>query len=177
MQKRAAHRIADHGHPFRIEPATRLLKRHADSLCQPPGNLVQKSGIGIRLVEKDAGARKADLGHSTMREEDRRADKAARADDNLGPVAQEDERPLDDPDREHAGKSQQGHKGTRAREGPGTHKADGVPLLGHDPSIQLVSMAHVEEFGVCPRLPNFVGNGQGRVHVATRAAAGEQVLH
>ena len=38
-------------------------------------------------------------------------------------------------------------------------------------------MAHIEEFGICPRLPNFVGNGQGRVHVATRAAAGEQVLH
>ena len=112
-----------------------------------------------------------------MREEDRRTDKAARADDNLGPVAQEDERPLDDPDRERDGKSQQGNKGTSAREGTGAHKADGIPLIGHNPSIQPVSMTHVEEFGICSRLPNFVGNGQGRVHVATCATASEQVLH
>ena len=112
-----------------------------------------------------------------MREENRRTDEAARADDNLRPVAQEDECRLDDPDREHTGKSQQGHKRTRAGEGAGADKVDGIPLLGHHPRLQLVAMAHVEEFSVCPRLPNFVGNGQGRVHVATRAAAGEQVLH
>ena len=32
VQKRAAHRIADHGHFLRVKPATRLLKRHPDSL-------------------------------------------------------------------------------------------------------------------------------------------------
>ena len=112
-----------------------------------------------------------------MREEHRRADETARTDDNLRPVAQEDERPLDDPGRERDGKSQQGHKGTSAREGTGSHKADAVSLIGHDPSIQPVSMAHVEEFSVCSRLPNFVGNGQGRIHVATCAATSEQVLH
>ena len=53
----------------------------------------------------------------------------------------------------------------------------GYPCSGTTQRLQFVSMTHVEEFGVCPRLPNFVGNGQGRVHVTTRAAAGEQVLH
>ena len=112
-----------------------------------------------------------------MREEDRRADEAARADDDLRPVAREYERPLKDPDRQRTGKSQQGHQGTRAREGAGANKADGVALLGHDPSIELVAVPHVEELGVGPRPPNFVGNSQGRIQMTARATASEQVLH
>ena len=130
MQKRTAHRIANHGHPLHVEPAARLLKRYTNSLCQPPGNLVQKSGMGIRLVEKNASAGKADLSQRSMREEDRRADVATRADDQLRPVAQEDETPLDDPHQERAGESQQGHKGARAGKGLARTKRMGYPCSG-----------------------------------------------